>query len=43
MIKEEIFIKNIDEESKLYRLINDDGDNYYVIKELDEGGASKTI
>lgn len=33
----EIFIKDIDEESKLYKITNKAGDTYYVIKELDEG------
>ena len=33
----EIFIRDIDGESKLYKVTNKVGDTYYVIKELDEG------
>lgn len=36
-MEKEIFIKDIDEESKLYKIINKAGDIYYVIKELEEG------
>ena len=33
----EIFIRDIDGESKLYKVTNKVGDIYYVIKELDKG------
>ena len=33
-MEKEIFIKDLDEESKLYKVINKFGETYYVIKEL---------
>lgn len=34
IIGKEIFVRDIDEESKLYKVINEFGDVFYVIKEL---------